>query len=128
MDSHTVTGDDYLPITGGTITGPLTVDNNITTNKIAPPGTEILTVGGGALTPVKIDALTLELRCASSGHIKVTQGSDNTPAKIENVAEPENDTDSANKAYVDEKYTYSTTDLESGVSPLETGKLYFVYE
>ena len=25
-------------------------------------------------------------------------------------------------------YTYGTTDLEAGVSPLETGKLYFVYE
>ena len=25
-------------------------------------------------------------------------------------------------------YTYGTTDLEEGVSPLETGKLYFMYE
>lgn len=44
------------------------------------------------------------------------------------VNAPEQDNDAANKAYVDGKYTYSTTDLESGVSPLETGKLYFVYE
>ena len=51
-----------------------------------------------------------------------------SPIVVSGINTPEQDTDAANKAYVDEKYTYSTADLESGVSPLETGKLYFVYE
>lgn len=33
-----------------------------------------------------------------------------------------------NKKYVDDKIQASTEDLEAGVSPLETGKLYVVYE
>ena len=32
------------------------------------------------------------------------------------------------KATTENLYTYSQTDLEAGVSALETGKLYFVYE
>ena len=54
---------------------------------------------------------------------------------IEHLNTPVDDTDAANKAYVDNSvagkapaYTYSTTDLTAGTSQLETGKLYFVYE
>lgn len=55
--------------------------------------------------------------------------------RVKKVATPVENKDSANKEYVDNSvagkapaYTYSTTDLTTGTSQLETGKLYFVYE
>lgn len=46
------------------------------------------------------------------------------------VTMPESPTDRqiVNKAYVDDKVQASTEDLEAGVSSLETGKIYLVYE
>lgn len=47
---------------------------------------------------------------------------------IKNLLVPTEQGDAANKFYVDNKYSYGTSDLEAGVSELESGKLYFVYE
>lgn len=82
------------------------------------PGANLSVDGGGVLTgnflPLSGGTMTGDVQMG--GHQVIGLG---TPA---------DDADAATKGYVDGKYTYSTADLESGVSPLETGKLYFVYE
>ena len=65
--------------------------------------------------------------------MSVMKYKDPVTGEVKTVGAPTVDTYS--KTEVDNKlnakapaYTYGTTDLTPGVSPLETGKLYFVYE
>jgi hypothetical protein len=62
--------------------------------------------------------------------MSVLKYKDPVTGEVKTVGSPSVDVYS--KAETDEKfapaYTYGTTDLTEGTSPLETGKLYFVYE
>ena len=48
--------------------------------------------------------------------------------KLTLFGDPVENLHAATKQYVDNKITCGTTDLEDGVSALETGKIYFYYE
>jgi hypothetical protein len=62
--------------------------------------------------------------------MSVLKYKDPVTGEVKKVGSPSVDTYSRKEA--DEKfapgYTYGTNELEEGVTPLETGKLYFVYE
>ena len=64
--------------------------------------------------------------------MSVLKYKDPITGEIKKVGSPSNAIDAYSKNEADNKfapnYTYSTEDLVSGESALETGKLYFVYE
>ncbi len=99
-----------LPITGGTLTGDLT---------IAPEGrTSILTstMGSGANIVVKEsdNALTVMTFGPSSKSIILTDGTTQDPITIRGVAEPTIDTDAVNKKYVEDNFVSTTGGVING--------------
>ena len=120
-ENGNLTGN-FLPLAGGTLTGDLTLSD---TSSLLSGGSSLEVGGTNATTEIIGTTVTIKSTVAD---IVVSGNPFGTPVKIQGVETPTNDTDAANKSYVDGKYTYSTTDLEAGVSSLATGKLYFVYE
>jgi len=104
-EAQAVAGGDFLPIAGGTLTGKLTLDGAPTANLHAATKKYVDDAVGNIPTP------------DVSGQIATHNTNTSAHADIR--------TKLATKAPM---YSYGTEDLEAGVSPLETGKLYFVYE
>lgn len=99
-------------------------DEQVGTTEVKPASMS-MTSGTG-------DTVTID----PSNGLTFTSNSDATGI-VTGLKAPSNDSDAANKKYVDDKFasvnastpfSYGTEDLEAGVSELETGKFYFVYE
>nr|DAK83907.1 MAG TPA: hypothetical protein [Caudoviricetes sp.] len=98
-----------VPVTGGTMTGDLT---------IAPEGrTSILTdtMGSGANIVIKENdnALTVMTFSPTSKSIILADGTTQDPIILRGVAEPQIDTDAVNKYYVDNKIIVATHTIHS---------------
>lgn len=102
---------------------------------IEPPAGTTLDQYAAQLAAIAASAPWLPLSGGTlTGTLNLSNGLNMYDSKISNLAAPTADTDAATKGYTDSAlddeapaYTYGTTDLEAGVSALETGKLYFVY-
>lgn len=110
-------GSVYLPLTGGTLTGNLTVTNNATVNALATIGN--LTVTGTTNlngTTTNVANLTIGTSINVNSH------------RITGVLTPTAGTDAANKDYVDTKVTSAVSGLggitASSVSMVATGGAY----
>lgn len=128
-DSGFITGGNWLPLSGGTVTGATTFESSVTideatvgdlivtgnisaTNNIQANTINGVTVGS---SPKFTDTITTTTTSgsgnavtavsASNGALTITKGTNFQPA-----------------------VTYSTTDLTAGSSSLTTGQIYLVYE
>ena len=116
----------YLPLTGGTLTDGITI--SVVNSPAAPViGLTIENATSGAAGQLTVTMASLDLVHPNGVSVD--------GKRLQRVADPTDETDAANKQYVDTEvssrapaYTYGTTDLTAGTSALETGKLYFVYE
>lgn len=94
---------DYLPTAGGTMTGAIAMGNNKITGLGAP------TSSTDAARKQDVDAKAPVASPTFTGTPKAPTGTDYGISRIRNISA-------------------GTADLEAGVSALESGTLYFVYE
>lgn len=138
---HTKIGTPVRSVNGNTPNGAgeITVDTSIhdgavTTSKIANAAVTTEKIADGVVITQKIANGTITAPKLADGNVvtaKIANGavtadkiadSNVTTAKIAAGAV------TADKIAEGALYTYGTDDLTAGSSPLETGKLYFVYE
>lgn len=99
-------------------------DNSVTTAKIANANVTTAKLSDGSVTTAKIadgNVTATKLADSAVGTAKINSGAV-TADKIATGSV------TADKIAEGALYTYGTADLTAGTSPLETGKLYFVYE
>lgn len=98
-------GDEYLPLSGGTLTGQLTIDLSGTTD-------EALTLNGGliindnnknAIGNISPTGVTLYQPLEFPNGGRISAGTNSSLGRILFVGDPINNTDVANKQYVDSK-------------------------
>ena len=125
-----------------TTTARIPFEKGISTTEIYPRKETGMLIGSDAYAPGFVDAVRPVIISASSLHNqapRITVGKENgnsleqiTVSVRTSIGEreytPKIDDSIVHKKYVDDKIQASTEDLEAGVSPLETGKLYVVYE
>lgn len=123
-DSGFITGGNWLPLSGGTVTGATTFESSVGAASLSVSGTTALTgnlsvstINGVTVgsSPKFTDTVTTATTSgsgnavtavsASNGALTITKGTNFQPA-----------------------VTYSTTDLTAGSSSLTTGQIYLVYE
>lgn len=126
-------GDDFLPISGGALTGQLTVMDNFNINKTYD-NTEYKTY----VRPLNY-ALGDEYTTGLIHYIGTTNNSqllfnkngvalrDNVAGKLYQLFGQHNAATAATSIRSN-LYTYGTDDMTAGTSTLETGKMYLVYE
>ena len=124
---------DYLPISGGALTGSLTVKDNFNINKTYD-STEYKTYVrplNYALGDVYTTGLIHYVGTTNNSQLMFNNNGvmlrDNVDAKAYQMFGQHNAATAATSVR-SHLYTYGTTDMTAGSSSLETGKLYFVYE
>lgn len=93
-----VTGE-YLPLTGGTINGNVTVNGTLTVPSSQYIETSNVGASNGSLTIKSANLYYIEM----DGIVKTNHGINANNTSIINVPSPVDDTAAANKAYVDSK-------------------------